>query len=253
MLLALIRESDGTAARLLADLGVDVEQARSLVETEATHEGAAKRAGRGRIAEPPEYTSRAKRALELAMRQARDLGHAAVGAEHILLGLLEEKKGIAARVLHHLGLTLEEARTAARRDRVRARPTFHVSIDDASDHSIYEQIVARIQEGVATGALRPGDRLPAVRQLADELDVAPGTVARAYTELERLSVVVTDGARGTRIAQGERPIVPASERPAMLVGLLRPVAVAAFHLGATSSELREALAAAMRDILPQGK
>ncbi len=252
MLLALIRESSGTAARLLADLGVDLGQVRSRAER-AAREGADKGAAKGRIA-VPEYTSRAKKALELGMSQARALGHAGVGSEHILLGLLDEKKGIAARVLHQLGLTLEEARTAARRERTRGTPpTFRVMIDDASDRSIYEQIVARIQEGVATGLLRPGDRLPAVRQLADELDVSPGTVARAYTELERVSVVVTDGARGTRIAQGQRPIVPACERPAMLVGLLRPVVVAAFHLGATSSELREALAGAMGDILPHSK
>ncbi|MDQ6887457.1 MAG: GntR family transcriptional regulator [Gemmatimonadota bacterium] len=253
MLLALTLEREGTAARLLAELGIDAGDVRTRAEAEATRESPGKSPGPAADAALP-YTSRAKRALELAMAQARALGNSPVGTEHLVLGLLEEKKGIAARVLHQLGLTLEEARTAARRERTRgASWDFRVAVDDASDRSIYEQIVARIQEGVATGQLRPGDRVPAVRQLADELDVAPGTVARAYTELERLGVVVTDGARGTRIARGERPTMPSSERPAMLVGLLRPVAVAAFHLGATAEELREALAVAMRDILPQGE
>jgi DNA-binding transcriptional regulator YhcF (GntR family) len=86
-----------------------------------------------------------------------------------------------------------------------------------------------------------------VRQLADELDIAPGTVARAYSELERRGVVVTDGARGTRVAERERP--PAPDRPETLTGLLRPVAVAAYHMGATAQELRAALERAMHGIL----
>jgi DNA-binding transcriptional regulator YhcF (GntR family) len=122
-----------------------------------------------------------------------------------------------------------------------------VTIDDRSDRSIYEQIIAQVQEAVATGALRTGDRLQPVRRLADDLDIAPGTVARAYTELERLKVVVTEGARGTRIA--ERVSQQAkSERPDTLAGLLRPVAVAAFHMGASASELRSALDEAMKGI-----
>src|SRR5206468_2526682 len=84
---------------------------------------------------------------------------------------------------------------------------FEVRIDDASDRAIHEQIVSQIQEAVATGTLRPGNRLPPVRQLADQLEIAPGTVARAYSELERRGIVVTDGARGTRVA--ERPRTPA--------------------------------------------
>src|SRR4029078_3444010 len=109
--------------------------------------------------------------------------------------------------------------------------SFQFRIDDASDKSIYEQIIGQVQEGVATGALRPGDRLQPVRQLADELDIAPGTVARAYSELERLGVGVTEGARGTRIA--ERNDKANVDRLEQLVGLLRPIAVAAFHLGGT--------------------
>jgi DNA-binding transcriptional regulator YhcF (GntR family) len=121
-----------------------------------------------------------------------------------------------------------------------------VQVDDASDRSIYEQIIAQVQEGVATGALRPGDRLPPVRHLADQLDIAPGTVARAYSELERLRVVVTEGARGTRIA--ERSDKGKADRLEQLVGLLRPVAVAAFHLGGTADELKAALDRAMAGI-----
>jgi DNA-binding transcriptional regulator YhcF (GntR family) len=104
-----------------------------------------------------------------------------------------------------------------------------------------------VQEGIATGVLKPGDRLRAVRQLADELEIAPGTVAKAYAELERLGVVVTAGARGTRIAERGDAGGPA-ENADTIVGLLRPVAVAAFHMGANAHELRAALEQAMKGI-----
>lgn len=79
-----------------------------------------------------------------------------------------------------------------------AAPRFRIRIDDAAPVSIYEQIIGQIQEAVATGQLRPGDRLPTVRRLADELDIAPGTVALAYGELERLGILVTEVARDRR-------------------------------------------------------
>src|SRR5438128_5503157 len=199
------------------------------------------------------YTSRAKKVLEFAMSEARELNHDYVGSEHLLLGLLREEKGIAAQVLHEAGVTLERARAEILRllgseppSAGRPQPAFRVQIDDSSERSIYEEIVAQVQEAVAMGKLGPGDRLPPVRHLADQLDIAPGTVARAYGELERRGVVVTDGARGTRVAERPRSLVPTDKRPENLVGLLRPVAVAAYHLGATAEELRRALEEAMR-------
>jgi DNA-binding transcriptional regulator YhcF (GntR family) len=190
------------------------------------------------------YTSRAKKVLEFAMAAARALKHDYVGTEHVLLGLLRDEKGVPAQLLNELGVTVESATRAIRGEVPETR--FHVRVDDSADVSIYEQIVAQVQEAVATGVLLPGERLPPVRQLADELDIAPGTVARAYTELERRGVVVTEGARGTRVAERERP--PEPDRPETLTGLLRPVAVAAYHMGATAQELRAALDRAMHGI-----
>ncbi|HEU0014716.1 MAG TPA: GntR family transcriptional regulator [Longimicrobium sp.] len=108
--------------------------------------------------------------------------------------------------------------------------------------------MAQITEHAATGELRPGERLPTVRQLADRLDVAPGTVARAYGELERRGVVVTEGARGTRIAERAGAAAGEGERSRTLAELLRPAAVSAFHLGASADELRAALETAMLGI-----
>jgi GntR family transcriptional regulator len=170
----------------------------------------------------------------------------------LLVGLLGEGTGVAATVLNRLGVTSERVRSAFPSSDSRSRPAFRMQIDDRSDVSIYEQVVARVQEAIATGALSPGDRLPPVRQLADSLDIAPGTVARAYAELESRGVVVTDGARGTRVAQQDRSSLSADARRATLVERLRPVAIEAFHLGASTSELHETLDIAARDIFRSG-
>lgn len=265
ILLALIREDEGVAATVLQNLNADLDAMRRTIEETVKKGRAAPPAGRPDLP----YTSRAKTVLELAMREARELNHGYVGTEHLLLGLLREERGVAAQALVRGGVNVDAARAETlrilgtetdRRGAPRGRAvtpspqsTFHVRVDDTSDRSIYEQIVAQVQEAVATGALAPGERLPTVRQLADELDIAPGTVARAYTELERLGVVVTDGARGTRVASRKSPGISETERPETLVGLLRPVVVAAFHLGASAQELRDALERAMKDIFGDGK
>ncbi len=249
MLLGLIAQTENTALALLKDFKVDPPAIKHRIE-----EGVKK--GEGAVREEPDlpYTSRARKVIELAMSEARELNHSYVGTEHLLLGLLREEKGIAAQVLTAAGVTIKSARDAIVRLRGASPPpsegtsAFRIQIDDASDRSIYEQIVAQIREAVATGTVRPGDRLPPVRQLADELDIAPGTVARAYSELERRGVVITDGARGTRVSEAPRSTNPENRRPENLVGLLRPVAVAAYHLGASAEELRRALEDAMRDI-----
>jgi DNA-binding transcriptional regulator YhcF (GntR family) len=191
------------------------------------------------------YTARSKRVLELSMSAARGRNDSEVRPEHLLIALIREETGIAAEALSLLGVTEERIASAPAGG---AAPGFRIRIDDASDRSIYEQIVSGVTEAVATGELRPGSRLPTVRQLADELDVAPGTVARAYSELERTGVVVTEGARGTRVAERDRSALSSLDRPGTLTGLLRPVAVAAFHLGASAAELRAALDEAMRGI-----
>jgi DNA-binding transcriptional regulator YhcF (GntR family) len=246
MLLAIVSEPDDEAVRVLESLGL--AQRRLQRDIEGVIGSGPSRPSRGELP----YTSRAKKALELAMSEARDLNHQAVSTGHLVLGLMREEKGVAAQVLRQHVMSLAIARAAV--VRVIENPTerFAIAIDESSDRSIYEQIVAQVREGVATGKLTPSERLQTVRELADELDIAPGTVARAYGELERLGVVITDGARGTRVAPRERPAMADAQRPETLLGLLRPVAVAAFHLGASAGELRDALEQAMRDIFGKG-
>ena len=104
ILLGLIREGEGVAAAVLTNLNVDLDQVNERVE-ESVRKGKATIA----LGELP-YTSRAKKVLEFAMAEARELNHSYVGTEHLLLGLLREEKGIAAQVLNALGISLEEAR-----------------------------------------------------------------------------------------------------------------------------------------------
>lgn len=102
ILLGLIRENDGIAAKALIALGLGLEKIQDEVEALI---------GRGQ--EQPTniaYTPRAKKVIELSMDEARKLGHTYVGTEHILLGLIREGEGVAARVLNNLGVSLNKAR-----------------------------------------------------------------------------------------------------------------------------------------------
>lgn len=246
VLLALVTSGHLSAMRMLESAGA---------APAAVADGLRRAALPGPEGAPPRptlpFTSRTKKALERAMAEARAAGSAETRPEHLLLGIAGEEKGIAARVLRERGATPAALRIAMPPAADVADSAFRLEIDESSERSIFEQIVAGVQEAVATGRLQSGARLPSVRRLADQLDVAPGTVARAYGELERMGVVTTDGARGTRVAERPSP-APDPARLAALDGMMRPVAIAAFHLGATAAELRDALDRAMRDILPDG-
>lgn len=76
-----------------------------------------------------------------------------------------------------------------------------ISIDVKSDKPIYEQIIEQMKFHVAKGNLKGGDAIPSVRKLALDLKVTPGTVAKAYQELERCNVIVTIRGKGTFISE----------------------------------------------------
>ena len=103
LLLGLVREGDGVAARVLKDLDIDLPKVRQAVENIV---GRGKRATLGRIG----LTPRTKRVIELAVEEARRMNHSYIGTEHLLLGLAREGNGIAADVLASLGVTLEQVR-----------------------------------------------------------------------------------------------------------------------------------------------
>ncbi len=103
LLLGLIHEGDGIAAQALERCGITLEAARNEVEETIG------RAGSAPSGSPP-FTPRAKRALELALREARQLSHNFIGTEHILFGLIDESEGVAAQVIQNLGVDLDVLR-----------------------------------------------------------------------------------------------------------------------------------------------
>ncbi len=102
ILLGLVREGEGIAAKALFALGLSPDKIQSEVENLI---------GKGQDSgQNIHYTPRAKKVIELSMDEARKLGHSYVGTEHILLGLIREGEGVAARVLNNLGVSLNKAR-----------------------------------------------------------------------------------------------------------------------------------------------
>ncbi|MBV8965464.1 MAG: NDP-hexose 4-ketoreductase, partial [Mycobacteriaceae bacterium] len=104
ILLGLIHEGEGVAAKSLESLGISLEGVRSQVEEII---GQGQQAPSGHIP----FTPRAKKVLELSLREALQLGHNYIGTEHILLGLIHEGEGVAAKSLESLGISLEGVRS----------------------------------------------------------------------------------------------------------------------------------------------
>ena len=103
ILLGLIREGEGVAAKALESLGISLDAVRQQVEEII---GRGQQAPSGHIP----FTPRAKKVLELSLREALQLGHSYIGTEHILLGLIREGDGVAAQVLVRLGADLNRVR-----------------------------------------------------------------------------------------------------------------------------------------------
>lgn len=119
-----------------------------------------------------------------------------------------------------------------------------LSVDLESALPPYEQIRAQITAMTASGVLPPGTRLPTIRQLSADLGLAPGTVSRAYRELDAAGVISARGRHGTYIARP--PTLTPDERASLLRLAAASYAQAARQLGASQREavlvLREALA-----------
>ena len=108
ILLGLVRETEGVAARVLSSLSVDLTKVRSAVEFII---GRGEKPAQGEIG----LTPRAKKVVELAVDEARRMNHTYIGTEHLLIGLLREGEGVAAGVLESLGVTLDKVRAETHR------------------------------------------------------------------------------------------------------------------------------------------
>jgi GntR family transcriptional regulator len=114
-----------------------------------------------------------------------------------------------------------------------------LTVDTALPVPPYEQVREQIATMISSGVLSSGARLPTIRQLATDLDIAPGTITRAYRELETAGLIVSRGRHGTYVGEA-RPIHRAERRAALAAEAARLARIAT-QLGATPQETHAAL------------
>jgi len=122
-------------------------------------------------------------------------------------------------------------------------PRIMLDLDDPTPP--FEQVRRQISELIVAGVLAEATRLPTVRQLAADLRIAPGTVARAYKELEAEGLVKTRRGAGTRVAPGQA--LPLGQRQTKLEQLTVGFVSAARRIGADGAAIRAAVEAALRE------
>ena len=120
-------------------------------------------------------------------------------------------------------------------------------VDPLGPEPLFEQLVLQVKGAVARGELRPGDRLPSVRELAGELAINPNTVARAYRELEAAGVIATRRGAGCFV-KDVAPVMRDSERARRLAALLERAVTEAYHLGFGAEEIRRALSLHLAEV-----
>ncbi len=187
ILLGLVREEEGVAARVLTNMGVGLGKVRSAVEFII---------GRGEKPATGEtgLTPRAKKVIELAIDEARQLGHNYIGTEHLLLGLLREGEGVASSVLDSFGITLERTRA---------------------------EITRVLSQGAARSRLsRATSRTPALDQLGIDLTAAARAdkldpVIGRFKEIERVVQILSRRTKNNPALIGE----PGVGKTAIVEGL----------------------------------
>lgn len=114
------------------------------------------------------------------------------------------------------------------------------NIDPSSGVPIYRQLADQVKQGVAGGVLKPGDRLPSVRDLALELTINPHTVAKAYQELERDGVIEVPRGKGAFVAEAKAAALPdRAERERILGDTVERLVAEAYRLRFTPDEVLE--------------
>src|SRR6201991_1995823 len=211
ILLGLIREGEGVAATVLQNLSVELDDIQQKIE-ETVKKG---KAGQTTGPDLP-YTSRAKKVLELAMSEARELNHSYVGTEHLLLGLLREEKGIAAQVLTDAGVNLDAARAETLRILGTEMPQGGAQGQAAGQQPGAAPAQAKGEKKSKTPALDHFCR--DLTQLAAEGQLDP-TIGRAK-EIERVMEVLTRRKKNNPVLIGE----PGVGKTAIVEGLAQLIA-----------------------------
>ena len=105
-----------------------------------------------------------------------------------------------------------------------------IRIDDSSERAVFQQIMDKVKRDIALGRLEKGKKLPTVRQLAEQLELAPNTTAKAFRQLEQERIIVTKGRLGAFVANLQSRL-RMSTRKKMIRERLERIAVDAYHLG----------------------
>ena len=176
ILLGLVRETEGVAARVLSSLTVDLGKVRSAVEFII---GRGEKPAEGEIG----LTPRAKKVVELAVDEARRMNHTYIGTEHLLIGLLREGEGVAAGVLESLGVTLDKVR--------------------AETHRILSH-----SSGSGTQGSRTGSKTPTLDQLGVDLTLAAredklDRVVGRDKEIQRVVQILSRRTKNNPVLVGE--------------------------------------------------
>src|SRR6202049_2215034 len=197
LLLGLVREGEGVAAKVLGNLGVELNKVRSAVEFII---------GRGdrTVAGDIGLTPRAKKVIELSVDEARRLNHHYIGTEHLLLGLVREGEGVPAGVLESLGVSL---------DKVRSQVIY-----------VLNQSAAYSQEGQGTPHGK-SSKTPVIDQLGMDLTAAAraGTldpVIGRFKEIERVVQILSRRTKNNPALIGE----PGVGKTAIVEGLAQRIA-----------------------------
>src|SRR6201989_2166688 len=211
ILLGLIREGEGVAATVLQNLSVELDDIQQKIE-ETVKKG---KAGQTTGPDLP-YTSRAKKVLELAMSEARELHHSYVGSEHLLRGLLPEEKGIAAQVWTDAGVNLDAARAETLRILGTEMPQGGAQGQQGGAQAPQSQTPPKGEKKSKTPALDHFCR--DLTQLAAEGQLDP-TIGRAK-EIQRVMEVLTRRKKNNPVLIGE----PGVGKTAIVEGLAQLIA-----------------------------
>ncbi|KGM94552.1 GntR family transcriptional regulator [Clostridium novyi A str. 4552] len=113
-----------------------------------------------------------------------------------------------------------------------------IKIDSRNSRPIYEQIIDAIKENILKGILRPGDKLPSVREMSSMITANPNTVSRAYMELERQGVTETLRGKGTYVSSNYKPKVE-EESMEKLKEDIKKIIVEAYYMGIEKEDMIE--------------
>ncbi len=213
LLLGLIKLGQGVAVNVLQRMGLDLENVRQEVEKEVRSNG-----GEGKVSGSIPYTPRVKKVLALAAREAKALNHTYVGTEHILLGLLREGDGVAAKVLKNLDVDIEACRQEILKE---LDPGFQQTEgEEAPQEPSGEQVKAgKSEEGkkaVKTPALKAFGR--DLTELARKGEMDP--VIGRQAEIERVIQILCRRTKNNPVLLGEAGV----GKTAIVEGLAQEIA-----------------------------